>query len=56
MPIASTFSGYRRVSRYTPPLGGGGGSSQNYVDVLKARGGGGGDIAGQGCPLRYRAL
>ena len=38
--------------RAIPPQGG---VSHNYVDVLQARGGGG-VIASQGCPLRYRAL
>ena len=44
------FSGYRSVLRYTPLLGA---VKCDYVDVLKARWG---DIAGQGGPLRYRAL
>ena len=45
------IAGYRAI----PPFWGwGGGVLRDYpVDVLKARGGG---IAGQGCPLRYRAL
>ena len=46
-------SRYRKVSRHSPPFE----LSQNYVEGGGLRGGlGGGGIAGQCCPLRYRAL